>query len=611
MMSSNEEDPFLQVQADVLSLLNTTRSLFASYLRIRSLASSPTSPELVQSRSELETTLQDLSSDLRDLIESVKAIEHDPYRYGIEIDEVERRQRLVEEVGGEVEDMHEELAKAVAGADQRRGQNASGSGALPHPSAFDDLENQGDDYAAFEQQRQLEIMHEQEEALDGVFQTVGNLRQQADVMGRELEEQEELLNETHDAADRVEGRLQVGLKKMGVIMKKNEGTPVQVLNDIGASSFNSSQLELLIHRIKELSITNMAEQHEASGVSYEELAELEKEFDDAELEIIRAQTLLNAPLYIKRNAMISRLPNFWPLVLEQAPPEIDQFIQPSDSAVLVSALKDIDVSRFEIPPAASPEVSGSPRSVAIKFEFGPNEWFEDRVLEKKFWYRRAKDGWTGLVSEPVKINWKEGKDLSCGLTDAAVAAFEAEARGARAAAVVAANGNKQKGKATAEKKTPEQEALENLAAGSTQGSLFAWFGFRGRRVTAEESVEAVKEEDERRAKLRKGEKASSDINMRPIDGDEQDSMEEDLEEDDADLIFPAGEELAIAISEDLFPGALKYFTQAQEQADLTDTDYEELDSDDDDETGDLNELLQGGKRGIGGDDEGPKKKRKA
>ncbi|KAI9777478.1 MAG: hypothetical protein M1839_008890 [Geoglossum umbratile] len=220
MMSSNEEDPFLQVQADVLSLLSTTRPLFASYLRIRSLASSPTSPELVQSRKELESTLQDLSSDLRDLVESVRAIEHDPYRYGIEIDEVERRRRLVEEVGGEIEDMHEELAKVVDVADQRNRQNASG---LPHPSAFDDLENQGDDYGAFEQQRQLEIMHEQDEALDGVFQTVGNLRQQADVMGRELGEQEELLNETHDAADRVEGRLQVGLKKMRTIMKKNEG----------------------------------------------------------------------------------------------------------------------------------------------------------------------------------------------------------------------------------------------------------------------------------------------------------------------------------------------------------------------------------------------------
>jgi len=48
---------------------------------------------------------------LTDLVESVKAVQSDPYKYGLEIEEVSRRKRLVDEVGGEVEDMHEELSK--------------------------------------------------------------------------------------------------------------------------------------------------------------------------------------------------------------------------------------------------------------------------------------------------------------------------------------------------------------------------------------------------------------------------------------------------------------------------------------------------------------------
>jgi hypothetical protein len=67
------------------------------------------------------------------------------------------------------------------------------------------------------------MMHEQDEALDGVFRTVGNLRQQADDMGRELEEQGELLNDVDNVADRVGGKLQTGLKKVGWVIKKNEG----------------------------------------------------------------------------------------------------------------------------------------------------------------------------------------------------------------------------------------------------------------------------------------------------------------------------------------------------------------------------------------------------
>ncbi|KAF2492215.1 hypothetical protein BU16DRAFT_529574 [Lophium mytilinum] len=217
MSTSNEDDPFLQVQADVLSALNTTRPLFASYLRIRSSASSARSPELVEARHELEQTLQDLNTDLHDLIESVQAVEHDPYRFGLEIDEVERRRRLVKEVGDEVENMREELLKTVHDA-QSKGKAAVNGDVLPDPDSFDDP----DEYAAFEQEQQMQMMHEQDEALDGVFRTVGNLRQQADDMGRELEEQGELLNDVDNVADRVGGKLQTGLKKVGWVIRQNE-----------------------------------------------------------------------------------------------------------------------------------------------------------------------------------------------------------------------------------------------------------------------------------------------------------------------------------------------------------------------------------------------------
>ncbi|KAL9623870.1 MAG: hypothetical protein Q9160_001862 [Pyrenula sp. 1 TL-2023] len=215
MASVNGEDPFLQVQSDVLSALQQTRPLFSSYLRIRSLATSPSSPELVQARTELQSTLQEVSADLRDLVDSVQAVEHDPYRFGLDIDEVSRRRRLVNEVGGEIESMRKELQETVH----------SGS-ALPNPADFDNVHNEGvDDYTEFEQQRQMEMMHEQDEQLDGVFKTVGNLRQQADDMGRELEEQAVMIDEVDTLADRVGGKLQNGVKRVGHIIRKNEDWP--------------------------------------------------------------------------------------------------------------------------------------------------------------------------------------------------------------------------------------------------------------------------------------------------------------------------------------------------------------------------------------------------
>lgn len=208
--------------------MEQTRPLFTSYLRIRSLTTTQTSPELASARSDLESALESLAEDLADLVESVKAVEDDPSQFGLTAHEVQRRKRLVQEIGGEVEDMRDELRKHISSAAPRRGGAAGAGGSdLPDPNAFaiaDGEPGEGDeDYAAeFEQRQQQTMMREQDEHLDGVFQTVGNLRRMADDMGREMEEQMEMLEVTDTLADRVGGRLQTGMDKMKYVIRHNE-----------------------------------------------------------------------------------------------------------------------------------------------------------------------------------------------------------------------------------------------------------------------------------------------------------------------------------------------------------------------------------------------------
>lgn len=235
------EDPFLQVQADVLSLLQTTRPLFSSYLRIRSSTTSSSSPELAEARHELESNLTDLKTDLQDLIDSVKAVEQDPFAYGLDIDEVSRRRKLVNDVSSEIEDMHQQLNQTVSNANART--------PLAHPDSFgvsnDDDEDA--DYEAWQEQRQMEIMHEQDEALEGVFQTVGNLRQQADTMGRELEEQADMLEDVDNTMERVSGKLQQGIKKINLVIRKNEGLWLLETRFCSMLTRDRQILELLHH----------------------------------------------------------------------------------------------------------------------------------------------------------------------------------------------------------------------------------------------------------------------------------------------------------------------------------------------------------------------------
>ena len=231
----------------------------------------------------------------------------------------------------------------------------------------------------------------------------------------------------------------------------------------------------------------------------------------------------------------------------------------------MNSLTGISVERFELP-------GGDPRSISIRWDFAENEHFENRSLEKKFYWRNAKDGWAGLVSEPVDIKWKAGKDLTNGMLDLVRKVYQEEDAGQ-----------------TGETETKKELKKQMESTGLDGLSFFAWFGFRGRKISDEEHREATKQEEQRRQARKEGKKTDDD-------------MDEDDDDDDDEYeweIFPTGDDLAVCIAEDLWPGAIKYFrtfrsepplqprlitnmpTVAAQEADaLSDIDFED-DSDED------------------------------
>ncbi|KAF4585526.1 NAP family protein [Ophiocordyceps camponoti-floridani] len=287
-----------------------------------------------------------------------------------------------------------------------------------------------------------------------------------------------------------------------------------------------------------------------SAVTYEQLKDLQDDFEEADVELLRAQDKLSKGLFAKRAKLVADIPNFWPLVFEQSPCDVDEYIQPSDAALLLGSLRSLSVERFELP-------DGDPRSLSIRFDFADNDHFHDKSLEKKFWWRRAKDGWSGLVSEPIDIRWKSPeKDLTGGMLSLARKIWEEDGTGVDSGS-----------------ETEAKKELKQLMSKTGLGgvSFFAWFGFRGRPISAEESREATETERQKRQARKDGKQTDE------ADSDSDDSQDEyELE------IFPLAEDLALAIAEDLWPGAINYFIQAQEQEAMSDAAFESDDDDDDD-----------------------------
>lgn len=296
-------------------------------------------------------------------------------------------------------------------------------------------------------------------------------------------------------------------------------------------------------------------------------------------ESVRTQYDLQKPLYAKRKETVAKISNFWPLVFEQAPPDIDQHIQTEDSRIFADSLASIEVTRPELDKDSK---NGSPRSLRIAFKFETNDQFEDSELVKDFWWRRASDGWSGLVSEPVRIRWKSGKDLSHGLTELAYKLFEA----------------RKKSGDLLNKNVPEynklRKEIESWNARNT--SFFTWFGWVSDRryVSAEESEKANKGFNELKEKRKNGEK---------VELPEPQEEEADANDDSEVEVMNDGEDLAISIADELWPNAIKFFTQAQEMDDLSEMDFEDDDEDDEDGPVDIRSLVQR-------DDGPPSKKQK-
>ncbi|KAF3206659.1 hypothetical protein TWF679_008703 [Orbilia oligospora] len=309
------------------------------------------------------------------------------------------------------------------------------------------------------------------------------------------------------------------------------------------------------------------------------LGDLELEFEKAEIEVLKYQIKTTAPLYERRNPLTSQIPGFWPTVLE-ATPDFDQHVTPKDVPAFAT-ITSLNIIR------PNPE---EPRDFIIEIGFDKerNQWFEDEVIRKQFWWRGVEGVWSGLVSEPVEVRWKDNKDLSDGETRRVYEEWKAkkeekEGKGKGKGKATSSKG-KGKGKETTtstksggeEKKKEKKASLEERLKGG-QPSFFTWFAWVGRGT-------------------------EWGIDGNPVEDVEKEDEDEDEDEDDqGNDLFNHGDELALTIADDIYPNAIKYFLETitgQGEFD-SDMSVSDLDSDEGDEEEEEEEEEDNEDDGIG------------
>lgn len=306
-----------------------------------------------------------------------------------------------------------------------------------------------------------------------------------------------------------------------------------------------------------------------------ELELLDASLSDIETEAMAKKCLQMAPVLEQRQKTIEKIPGFWAVVFDNASVELEAAITPTDSEIFAKALTRLEVLRPEIPAGVSHLDSGlakfgEPRSVTINFYFKENEWFSDSVLSKTLYFRATHDGSTGLSSDPVKINWKAGKDVTEGLTDAAYALWAAQKQDPSQGLDADLSKDARKARDARAKELPQYKALVQLLETKVNGaiSFFNFFSYRGRWTSAAENSAATAKVQARRAAALAGQ---------PEEEEDDDEDEDDFAEEDAET-FPPGHDVAVSIAEDIWPDAIDYFF-----ADSIDSDVDIDDDDDEDD----------------------------
>ncbi|KAG1816902.1 t-SNARE [Suillus variegatus] len=226
-------DPYHEVQREIQSSLQTASTLRSSFLRIRSLARDG-SEELVLARNELEATLTALYTDLEDLEESVKMVEDTGPRYfGLDDAEVSERRKYVSHVRREIEGMRADVegrnlpsagkSPSTSTPLQLQSSLPSGSRSPLQPVPGSQSGEPNDDQAKWAHEEQQLLLQEQDRTMDSISGTLSTLAQQAGLMGHEIGEHVEMLDDLESNVDRTDFKLSSAMRRMKKFVRDTEG----------------------------------------------------------------------------------------------------------------------------------------------------------------------------------------------------------------------------------------------------------------------------------------------------------------------------------------------------------------------------------------------------
>ncbi|XP_015609248.1 syntaxin-6 isoform X1 [Cephus cinctus] len=262
------EDPFFVVKDEVCKALNKTRGLYGRWTELQDVTVvTPTIAGLPVSREELEWTTTELRNalrsiewDLEDLEDTICIVEKNPTKFKIDNKELTIRRNFIEQTRDEVKIMKDKM-NLSRGRDRDRTarqpllDNSPARVPVSHGTTkYSKLENEIDSpnrqFLDDTLLQQNSMMHQQDEQLDMIGESIGTLKTVSRQINSELDEQAVMLDDFGNELEVTDSKLDATMKKMAKVLHMSNGN---YDNYIPAPTTSSSTVEELVSKPSSLS----------------------------------------------------------------------------------------------------------------------------------------------------------------------------------------------------------------------------------------------------------------------------------------------------------------------------------------------------------------------
>lgn len=214
MIRMSLEDPFFVVKDEVMRALTKTRGLYERW----GAGDDRRGEEQEWATTELRNSLRSIEWDLEDLEDTVQIVEKNPSKFRIDATELAVRRNFIQTTREEVKQMKEKISNPTQGERLAPGSPGQGGGSSKYsrlPSTADSPHREG---FIVNLEQQQEVMRRQDETMDVMADSMGNIRDISHHIANELDEQAVMLDEFGAEIEHADSRMDATMRKVAKVL---------------------------------------------------------------------------------------------------------------------------------------------------------------------------------------------------------------------------------------------------------------------------------------------------------------------------------------------------------------------------------------------------------